>query len=285
MRMSKSMRLRIASLIGLVTLVLASVATAQTLPPVSIAVSQSNVSGSVSYQYQVSNQSKFPITSVIIGLSYFDQKPELQTPPLGWSVTSGIPPSSVSSPSGWTAQITPTEDTDLLQLEWTTSGSGIAPGQALQGFSVLVPQADATYASSDWTVYVNGAGTNYYTGTLGAQSPQCDTPSISVSLSPNILWPPNHKLVTINAAISTQDPNYPNPTVRLLSITANESLSPGDVVANYGAAAQTFKVKSERKGTNKAGRVYTVTYSATNSCGNSATAAKTVVVPHDQSGS
>lgn len=282
--MSILIRLQIASVVGIVTLLLGNVASAQTLPPVSITVSQSTVSGGVTYQYYVSNQSRFPITSVVIGLSYFGQKPELQTPPLGWSVTTGIPASSVSSPNGWTAQITPTEDTNLLQLEWTTSGSAIAPGQTLQGFSILIPQADTTYASSDWTVYVNGAGTNYYTGSLGPQSSPCDNPTISISLSPNILWPPNHKLATINASISTQDTNYPNPVVRLLSITANETLNSGDVVASYGTAAQTFQVKSERKGTNKAGRIYTVTYSATNSCGNSASSSKTIVVPHDQSG-
>jgi hypothetical protein len=35
-------------------------------------------------------------------------------------------------------------------------------------------------------------------------------------------------------------------------------------------------------GTNLAGRIYTVTYSATDASGNKATASATVTVPHDQ---
>lgn len=281
----KGIWLQMMSLFGGIML-FAQIAWAQApLPPVSIGVSQANVAGGIRYQYQVINHSPFPVTSVVIGLNYYSERPELRTPPVGWSVTNGIPSTSVSSPNGWSARITPTEDTDLLQLEWvaSTPSDAIAPGQT-QSFSVLVPQADATYASSDWTVYVNGAGTNYYTSTLVPQTLPCDTPQLSVSFAPNILWPPNHKLVTIHASISAQDDNYPNPVVQLVSITANETLDSGDVIAQYGTAAQTFQVKSERKGTNKAGRVYTVTYSATNSCGNSTTTSETIVVPHDQGG-
>jgi len=263
---------------------LGHIAAAQALPPVSVTVSPLNDAGGVRYIYQVINHSAFPVTSVIIGLNYYGQKPELQTPPAGWSLTGGIPSSSVSSPNGWTAHITPTEDTDLLQLEWDASSpsNAIPPGQRLQGFSILAAQADTTYASVDWTAYVDGAGTNYYTGTLVLQTLICDTPRLSVSLAPTILWPPNHKLVTVNASVSADDENFPNPAVQLLSITSNERLENGDVVAQYGTPAQTFQVKSERKGDEKTGRIYTVTYSATNSCGNSATASKTVVVPHDQ---
>jgi hypothetical protein len=253
------------------------------LPPVSVSVSQSTVAGGVRYQYQVSNHSNFPITSVIIGLNYFDGKPELGTTPSGWTADAGIPASSVNSPSGWNATVIPTEDTSLVELSWSASGSAaLAPGKTLQGFSVIVPSADATYSGSHWTVYVNGAGKNYFSGILSVQTLPCDTPRISISLSPNILWPPNHKLVKITANVSVQDDNYPNPAVKLVSVTANETLHPGDIVAAVGTDATTFQVKSERTGKNKAGRIYTVTYSATNACGNSASSSQIVTVPHDR---
>jgi hypothetical protein len=39
---------------------------------------------------------------------------------------------------------------------------------------------------------------------------------------------------------------------------------------------------AKRAGNNPAGRIYTVTYSATDASGNKATASATVIVPHDQ---
>jgi hypothetical protein len=266
-------------------LLLAGVASAMApLPPVAVYVNQSNIAGAVKYQYWVVNNSPFPVTSIVIGLNYFSGLSEIQTPPAGWSVDGGLPASSSSSPNGWTAKVIPTEDTSLLQFEWdaSTPSAAIAPGQTLQGFSIILLQPDVTYSSSDWTVYVNGAGTNYYTGPLVLHAVPCDYPRLAISLAPDVLWPPNHKLVTINASISALDDNYPNPQVRLGSITANEPLKTGDIVADFGTRAQTFKVISERKGNSKAGRVYTVTYSATNSCGNSTSASETIVVPHDQ---
>jgi hypothetical protein len=125
------------------------------------------VDGMALYGYLVINNSPFAITSVVIGLDHVSGLAELRTPPRGRSLTTGIPRSNVASPAGWAARIIPTEDTDLLHLEWKASSpdSAIAPGKP-QAFSVLVPQADASYTSSHWTVYVNGAGTNYYTDSL-----------------------------------------------------------------------------------------------------------------------
>ena len=41
-------------------------------------------------------------------------------------------------------------------------------------------------------------------------------------------------------------------------------------------------LRAEREGKNKAGRIYTVTYSATDASGNKTTASATVTVPHDE---
>jgi hypothetical protein len=43
-------------------------------------------------------------------------------------------------------------------------------------------------------------------------------------------------------------------------------------------------LKADRDGRNKAGRVYTVIYSATDASGNKATASATVTVTHDERG-
>jgi hypothetical protein len=71
------------------------------------------------------------------------------------------------------------------------------------------------------------------------------------------------------------------PTLKLLSITSNEALQPGDVQAAIEPDARSFELRATRAGSGT-GRVYTVTYQATDHSGNSTTASATVTVPHDQ---
>jgi len=256
----------------------------ETLPPISVGVSQISNSGNTRYLYQVTNKSNAPVTSIIIGYNYYSARPQLKTPPLGWSLKSGIPQSSVTSPNGWTATVVTTEESNLLQIEWSVSdpSSALAPGQTLQGFSVTLPKADDSYKSSRWTAYLNSKIKGVHSGSL-TQMALCDYPQIAVSLSPTILWPPNHKMSTIQATITVQDDAFPNPAVKLESITSNETLQTSDVSAQIGTAATSFALKAERNGSDKSGRVYTIKYTATNSCGNSSSTTETVVVPHDQS--
>ncbi len=71
--------------------------------------------------------------------------------------------------------------------------------------------------------------------------------------------------------------------IQLLSIMANEVLDKDDVKdALPGTDNRQFQLKAKRAGTSPAGRIYTVTYSATNGSGNKATASAIVTVPHDQ---
>jgi hypothetical protein len=87
------------------------------------------------------------------------------------------------------------------------------------------------------------------------------------------------------AAVTVADNFDPNPTVELVSVTSNEAdngLGDGDtpndivIVDDY-----TFQLRAERAGT-EADRVYTITYKATDGCGNSTIVSVTVTVPHDQ---
>lgn len=48
-------------------------------------------------------------------------------------------------------------------------------------------------------------------------------PSLSVSLSPNRLWPPNHQFVTVTATIAVTDHCDASPAVTLVSISSNDN--------------------------------------------------------------
>jgi pimeloyl-ACP methyl ester carboxylesterase len=114
-------------------------------------------------------------------------------------------------------------------------------------------------------------------------------PTLAVSVSPSVLWPVNHNLIPITATISVQDNLDQNPSVELLSITANEPVngigdgnSDGDITgADFGLDDREFSLRAERSGTST-GRIYTITYRARDAAGNTTIATATVTVPHDQ---
>jgi len=113
-------------------------------------------------------------------------------------------------------------------------------------------------------------------------------PVLMLTLSPDTLWPPNHKLMDIAATITVSDTCDASPTVQLWSITSNEPVnSTGDgntsmdvAGATVGTDDRAFQLRAERKG-NGTSRIYTVTYAATDASGNTAKQSAAVTVPHD----
>jgi uncharacterized protein len=106
----------------------------------------------------------------------------------------------------------------------------------------------------------------------------CDeiAPTLEVSVAPNKLWPPNHKMVTIHATVSVADNFDANPTVTLLSVTSSQpDFGPSDIEIIDDT---TIRLRAENTGYAKS-RVYTITYQAADSCGNVTTQSVTVKVP------
>jgi hypothetical protein len=114
-------------------------------------------------------------------------------------------------------------------------------------------------------------------------------PTISLSLDPTFLWPPNHKLVAITAAVGVEDICDAEPSFVLSSIASSEpdngfgdGNTPNDIQdAAYNTADTTFRLRAERSGRGN-GRTYSVLYSASDQSGNTAPAGAAVVVPHDR---
>ncbi len=115
-------------------------------------------------------------------------------------------------------------------------------------------------------------------------------PVISASVTPHVLWPPNHKMIDIDATIAVTDVCDPAPTFVLTSITSNEpdnGLGDGDTApdidgADFGTADTHFRLRAERQGGGN-GRRYTIVYTVTDSSGNSRAVSVFVDVPHDMS--
>lgn len=112
-----------------------------------------------------------------------------------------------------------------------------------------------------------------------------EPPDLRVSASPGVLWPPNHEMVEIAVGAEVSDNVDPDPQVRLESITSNE----GDNAIGDGNTSGDIFIDSdgriflraERSGLG-VGRVYTLTYSATDAASNVTHATAEVLVPHEQ---
>jgi hypothetical protein len=108
-------------------------------------------------------------------------------------------------------------------------------------------------------------------------------PNITCSATPNVLLPPNNKLVPVNATVTVTDSLSGSAGFNLLSVTSSERDSgQGDIQGFVqGTPSVAGQLRAQRLGSGS-GRAYTLTYSGADPAGNSATCTTTVTVPHDQ---
>ena len=104
-------------------------------------------------------------------------------------------------------------------------------------------------------------------------------PSISdVMASPNILWPPNHKMVNVSINYNVTDNCTAQPACRISTVTSNEPIKNSDYAI---LDAHHVKLTADRLGSGN-GRIYTITVTCLDASNNSSSQAVTVNVPHDQ---
>jgi len=279
--------------------------------------------GNIVYNYKVVNSGTKTVIGFVIGDEFDSEEnydyPQLIRLPLGWSYGEKgetgreilLTPGSTTQPTGWQSKVYGQQESDQSYLEWNSyTGSGsrlfaVQPGQSMAGFSVTVPLEDNNLDLPMVTgqpVYT-GPDENYLKGSFKAtidydihdanskiektwgsiESEDITPPTLTVTLSPNTLWPANDMLVPITATISVKDDYDPQPEVELVSIMANEILGANDGKdVQPGTDDRQFQLLAKRPGANVAGRIYTVTYSATDGSGNMTTASTTVSVTNKQ---
>jgi beta-lactam-binding protein with PASTA domain len=111
-------------------------------------------------------------------------------------------------------------------------------------------------------------------------------PSIqNVFATPNVLWPPNHKMVSVTISVSASATCGATPRCQIKAVRSNEAqngLGDGDTAPDWQISGdRTVNLRAERSGTGS-GRIYTITVGCTDASGNSSTRMVNVTVPHNK---
>ena len=181
-------------------------------------------------------------------------------------------------------------DGDSLTVVWTVNGVAIQTNTVPAGAPLATTSVPFSALLS--------LGTNGITVTVtdtAGNSSSCSTtitvvdttpPVIgSVTATPNVLWPPNHKMVSVRVQAHVTDTCGPS-TWKIVSVSSNEAADAkgsGHTATDWQITADhTLKLRAERSGKGT-GRIYTITIQATDASGNTSRKTLTVTVPHDHS--
>ena len=260
-------------------------AIADTPPNVNVGAYAQHAGGKIVYHYRVINNTQQTIAAVAIGRNnQNDGNPsndvyELLELPSGWNEKFGIPTANSNAPTGWRVSlITPAEESITHAISWeplNDKAPKLFAGQTLAKMSVALDKADSSYMTGHAMItFSDGSPANL---TVPIERLDNIPPSLTVILSPNTILSQDNKFVAVNAAFMTKDDYDRMPEIRLESIIANEPLETDDVRdANIGLDDRYLKFRAASK--SPAGRIYTVTYSATDASGNQTLASATVSV-------
>jgi hypothetical protein len=123
--------------------------------------------------------------------------------------------------------------------------------------------------------------------TITVQDTQAPTIT-GLSVNPSCLWPPNHKMVNITVTPNGVTDACSTPTWAITSVSSNEPVNgtgDGNTAPDWiiGSDGHSLQLRAEREGTGN-GRIYTITVTVTDACGNTASSTAQVIVAHNITG-
>jgi len=141
---------------------------------------------------------------------------------------------------------------------WTADFSGVCDIIADTRGGAYEPDEDGDRTHIDWS----GEDTT--------------PPEVSISATPETLWPPNHKMRDVLIQGEATDLCS---DVTLEFTVVDEY---GEVEPDISDFDEVIQLQASRLGKDKDGRTYTISVTATDGSGNRGTASTVVLVPHDQ---
>jgi len=173
-------------------------------------------------------------------------------------------------------------DGDALEFRW--AGPFSEGGGVVSGGMPTVTLAKGTHTITLTVTDPDGASdSDQVVVTVEDSTP----PEIaSLTVDPAVLWPPNHKMVTVSVSVDVSDQCDASPSCRISSVESNEPVDgegDGNTAPDWTITGDlTADLRAERSGTGS-GRVYTVTVECTDAAGLTSTSSVDVLVPKSQS--
>jgi hypothetical protein len=102
---------------------------------------------------------------------------------------------------------------------------------------------------------------------------------LSIAATPNVLWPPNHRLIPVKLTVKAVDNCDSSPVARIIKVTSNEPknrLAPDWEITG----PLSVNLRATRLGA-RHGRIYLITVQCEDSSGNISYGSVQVVVPHN----
>jgi len=184
---------------------------------------------------------------------------------------------------------TPGTNDDIASFDWY---EGDGPTQQTLGSGESLPITLSLGAHAVTLKVTDKAGTSS-TATMIVNVVDTTPPMLTVHTDPATLWPPNHELVPVHVWWEAIDLCDGAATVLLAAAASSEpddargsddGATTGDIQgADIGTPDTEILMRTERDGKGP-GRVYTLTYNAQDSSGNTSPGLATVTVAHDQNG-
>jgi hypothetical protein len=168
-------------------------------------------------------------------------------------------------------------DGDLLTYRWA-GPFGLAEGVRVE---VILPRGTSTIFLA-----VDDGGPWPVTDAVMIEVRDTLAPSITVTPTTEVLWPPDGRMIEVGFGIAAADLCDPAPSVVLTQVVTADPGGVGrkgeDVSgATLGTDDRSIGLRADRSGT-AAGRTYSITYRVSDAAGNAATATAVVAVPHDR---
>jgi len=180
-------------------------------------------------------------------------------------------------------------DTNISLYEWIEDPGG-ASEQPL-GSGMVLPVV-LSLGNHDVGLRVTNTTGEWHTVVTSLLVQDTTPPILSLSVDQPLLWPPNHRMIAVDAIPVAID-TCSTPVSFLESISSNEpddgaGTGDGETIndiqdAAIGTTDLQFQLRAERSGTGL-GRIYTVVYRTVDGSGHIDTATTQVFVPHDQGG-
>ena len=227
--------------------------------------------------------STFPIGTTVVTCSSSDSRFNTTTGTFLVIVTADVTPPVLTLPSNITAEAT------------SASGAVVTyTATAIDDFDgpvpvTCTPASGSTFPLGTTTVQCSAhdAAGNVAHGSFTVTVQDTTPPTIvSITASPNTIWPPNHQMVDVTITVIATDLVDPAPTSHIVSVSSNEADNgngDGNTTQDFViTGALTLQVRSERDGGNNGSpRIYTITIATSDFSGNTTQGTVTVSVTQD----